>query len=203
MLDRRQTMRGEKKDEKDVASSEGSKFNVATELTSIKTMLQGIATDIIGVKASLDCLQATVQQLGGRVTKAETRIANLENGCCAREKTVGQVEKTVEQLQERVNYLEDAGCCNNVRIVGVENSEAVNMESLVCTLLKESLGMNVDGGFVIERAHSPKPNTDVGFDRHIPVKFLRFSAREAVLCIAWERGYTDWKGQRIYFRQDY
>lgn len=74
-------MQGEKKDEKDEASSEGSQFDVATELTSIKTMLQGIATDITGVKASLDCLQATVQRLGGGVTEAETRIYNLEDGC--------------------------------------------------------------------------------------------------------------------------
>lgn len=93
-------MRGEKKDEKDVASSEGFQFDVATVITSIETMLQGIATDITGVKASLDCLQATVQQLGGRVTEAETRISNLEDGCYTREKTVGQVGKTVERLQE-------------------------------------------------------------------------------------------------------
>lgn len=66
---------------KDVASSEGSQFDVATELTSIKTMLQGIATDITAVKASLDCLQATVQQLGGGVTEAETQTSNLADGC--------------------------------------------------------------------------------------------------------------------------
>lgn len=96
MPDRSQIVRGEKKDEKDVASTEGSQFDVATELTSIKTMLQGSATEITGVKAIL------------------------------------------------------------------ENSEAVNMESLVRTLLKESLGMNIDGGFEIERAHrcGPKPNTE-------------------------------------------
>lgn len=47
--------------------------------------------------------------------------------------------------------MEDSGRRNNVRIVGVvENSEAVNMKSLVCTLLKESLGMNVDRDFEIE-----------------------------------------------------
>lgn len=52
------------------------------------------------------------------------------------------------------DYLEDAGRHNNGHIVVVvENSEAVNMESLVRILLKESLGMNVTGGFEIERAH--------------------------------------------------
>lgn len=109
----------------------------------------------------------------------------------------------MEQLQERVNYLEDAGCRNNVRIVGiVENSEEVNMESLVRTLLKENLGMNFDEGFEIERAPrcGPKPNTDVGFSRHILVKFLWFSARQAVLRTAREKGCAEWKGQLLQAR---
>lgn len=204
MPDKKQTTRGEKKDGKEVAPSE-EQASVATELASIKTMLQDIATDIGGVKTSLDCLQTTVQQLGGRITEAETRISNLEDGCYAREKTVSQVGKTVEQLQERVNYLEDAGRRNNVRIVGVvENSETGDMETFVCTLLEGCLGMDVGRGFEIERAHrcGPKPNTDARFSRHILVKFLRFSAREAVLRAAREKGNTEWKGQRIYFNQD-
>uniref|UniRef100_A0A668AJF4 L1 transposable element RRM domain-containing protein n=1 Tax=Myripristis murdjan TaxID=586833 RepID=A0A668AJF4_9TELE len=154
---------------------------------------------------SLACLQTTVQQLGGRLTEAETRISNLEDGCCTREKTLGQVGKTVEPLKERVNYLEDAGRRNNVRIVGVkENSEAGDMEKFVRTLLEECLDMEADGGFEIERAHrcGPKPNADAKFSWHILVKFLRFSAREAVLCTAREKGYTEWKGQRIFFSQD-
>uniref|UniRef100_A0A667X5S7 L1 transposable element RRM domain-containing protein n=1 Tax=Myripristis murdjan TaxID=586833 RepID=A0A667X5S7_9TELE len=38
-------------------------------------------------------------------------------------------------------------------------------------------------------------------NRHILVKFLRFSAREVVLRTARKKGYTEWKGQRI-FSQD-
>lgn len=205
MPDRKLAARGERKDVKEAASEEQPQAEVATELVSIKTMLQGIASDIGEVKGSLGCLQTTVQQLGGRITEAETRISNLEDGCCTREKTLGQVGKTVEQLQERVNYLEDAGRRNNVRIVGVvENSEAGDMEKFVHTLLERCLGMNADEGFEIERAHrcGPKPNTDARFSRHILVKFLQFSAREAVLRAAREKGNTEWEGQRIYFSQD-
>ena len=102
--------------------------------------------------------------------------------------------------------MEDTGRRNNVRIIGVvENSETVDMETFVRTLLEGCLGMDVGRGLEIERAHrcGPKPNTDARFSRHILVKFLRFSAREAVLCAARKKGNTKWKGQRIYFSQTY
>lgn len=116
-----------------------------------------------------------------------------------------KIQQSIKFTLETESHVGCCPVCKNVRVVSVaQNSEAVKMESLVRTLLKENLGMNVDGVFEIERAHrcGPKPNTDAGFSRHILVKFLWFSAREAVLRTAQEKGCAEWKGQRIYFRQD-
>lgn len=93
------------------------------------------------------------------------------------------------QLQERVTYLEGAGFCDNVCIVGVlENSEKRDMNAFVPILLKEGLGLDIIGDFEIQQVHrcGPKPYSEASYRQHILRKFLRFSVRELVLRAAQE-----------------
>ena len=175
--------------------------DTAAELSSIKTLLQSIASDMSGLKAGMDAVQSTVETLGHRVTEAETRISTLEDKDEVRETAVSTAMRTVTQLQERVIYLEDAGRRNNVRIVGIkEGDEGRDMQGFVQKLISETLDVGLTQDFEIERSH--RTGQRGGRDRHILVRFLRFTAREAVLRAAREKGRVTWKDRPVSFFQD-
>ncbi|XP_049892841.1 F-actin-monooxygenase MICAL3-like [Epinephelus moara] len=171
-------------------------IDTAAELASIKTLLQTIASDMSGLKAGMDAVQTTVETLGHRVTEAETRISALEDKDEVRETAVNTAMRTVTQLQERVIYLEDAGRRNNVRIVGIEEgAEGRDIQGFVQKLISETLDVELTQDFEIERSH--RTGQRGGRDRHILVRFLRFTAREAVLRAAREKGRATWKEEEF------
>lgn len=59
-------------------SSPKEKENMATELTSIRTILGILAKDLKEVKNGIESLNETVNNLGGRITEAEDRISRLK-----------------------------------------------------------------------------------------------------------------------------
>ncbi|KAI3374380.1 hypothetical protein L3Q82_006205 [Scortum barcoo] len=103
-----------------VATPGPSQKDTGAEITAIKALLQGITSDMSGLKSGMDAVQTAVDKLGARVTEAETQISALEDHGQNLDVAVGTAAKTIAQLQEKVTYFEDAGCRNNVRIVGIE-----------------------------------------------------------------------------------
>ncbi|KAK1897041.1 LINE-1 retrotransposable element ORF1 protein [Dissostichus eleginoides] len=153
-----------------------------SELASINSLLRGIAADVSNVKMGLEVLQSTVERLGGRMSEAEARISNLEDVSNSRGASIDSTAAHVKKLQDKVTYLEDAGRRNNVRITGIsENAEKQDLHGFVLSIFAEKLDLEVDMGFELERAHRVGPKKDDGRSRHILVRLLRFSAREAVL----------------------
>ena len=174
-----------------------------SELASIKSLLQGIAADVSSMKTGLETLQTTVEKLGARMSEAETRISDLEDVSNSRGASIDSAILNLKKLQDKVTYLEDAGRRNNVRVTGIpENAERQDLSGFVLTILTEKLGLDVDSGFELERAHRVGPRRDDGRSRHVLVRFLRFSAREAVLRAARDKRRVEWQGNRIFFFQD-
>ena len=67
-------------------------------------------------------------------------------------------------------------------------------------MLAEKLELDVDAGFELERVHCPM--RDNNCSRHVLARFLRFSAREAVLRVVRKKRRVEWQGNRIFFFQD-
>uniref|UniRef100_A0A3B5B3W5 L1 transposable element RRM domain-containing protein n=1 Tax=Stegastes partitus TaxID=144197 RepID=A0A3B5B3W5_9TELE len=154
-----------------------------------------------GLKTGMDTVQTTLETLGHRVNEAETRISTLEDKDGARETAMNTAMRNLTQLQERVTYLEDAGRRNNVRIVGIEEgAEGNDVHGFVQKLISKTLDVELTQDFEIERSH--RTGQRGGRDRHILVRFLRFTAREAVLRAAREKGRATWKGKPVSFFQD-
>ncbi|KAI4803188.1 hypothetical protein KUCAC02_006744 [Chaenocephalus aceratus] len=175
-----------------------------SELASINSFLRGIAADVSSVKMGLEVLQTTVEKLGGRMSEAEARMSNLEDDSNSRGASIdATAAQGVKKLQDKVTYLEDAGRRNNVRITGIpENAEKQDLHGFVLSIFAEKLDLEVDMGFELERAHRVGPKKDDGRSRHILVRLLRFSAREAVLRAARDKRIVEWQGNRISFFQD-
>lgn len=176
--------------------------NTASELAGIKNLLHGIAADVSSMKTGLEKLQTTVEQLGARVTEAETRISDLEDASNSRGASIDSAISNLKKLQDKVTYLEDASRRNNVRVTGIpENAEKQDLRGFMLHLLAEGLELDVDAGFELEQVHRVGPMRDDSRSRHVLARFLRFSAREAVLRAARERR-VEWQGNRISFFQD-
>ncbi|KAM3607870.1 uncharacterized protein V6R79_015464 [Siganus canaliculatus] len=173
-----------------------------SELAGIKELLQGIAADVSSMKAGLETLQATVEKLGTRMEEAENRISDLEDVSNSRNAALNSAMINLKKLQDKVTYLDDAGRRNNVRVTGIaENAEKQDLAGFVLTLLAEQLEIDINEGFELERIHRVGPRRE-DRNRHILVRFLRFSAREAVLRAARRKGRVEWQGKRISFFQD-
>lgn len=111
------------------------------------------------------------------------------------------VEKKMEVLWDRIQMLENHSKRNNVRLLGLKETYGTNgtMEECVKKMLRDGLGLDVEGEFEIERAHralAPVPNEDQP-PRPVLVRFLRQSAREKVLkAVRIKRG-LEWEGARL------
>lgn len=174
-----------------------------SELANITSLLHTIAADVSSVKTSVEALQITVEKLGTRMAEAETRISDLEDANKKVQNTLGPAVSNIKKLQEKVTYLEDAGRRNNVRVTGIpENAEKPDLNRFVLALLADVLDLNVDSGFELERAHRVGPERADVRNRHILIRFLRFSSREAVLRAAREKRRVEWRGNKISFYQD-
>ncbi|KAJ4930553.1 hypothetical protein JOQ06_024862 [Pogonophryne albipinna] len=152
--------------------------DTTSELASINSLLKGIAADVSSVKMGLEVLQSTVEKLGGRMSEAEARISNLEDVSNSRGASIDATAAHVKKLQDK------------------------DLHGFVLSIFTEKLDMEVDMGFELERAHRVGPKKDYGRSRHILVRLLRFSAREAVLRAARDKRRVEWQGKRISFFQD-
>lgn len=165
-----------------------------SELASIESLLQGIAADVSSMKTCLETLQTTVEKLGARMSEAETRISDLEDASNSRGASIDSAISNLKKLKDKVTYLEDAGRRNNVHVTGIpENAEKQDLSGFVLTILAEKLGLDVDSGFELERAHRVGPRWDDG-------RFLRCSAREAVLRAVHKKRRVEWQGNSISFQ---
>lgn len=189
----------ESKMEEETATSDSTK----AKLASIKHLLKGIATDVNSMKMGMEKLQATVESLGSRMSEAETRISDLEDANNSREVSIGSALSSLKALQDKVTYLEDYSRRNNVRVMGIpEKAEGSDLRGFVLGVLTEQLELDVNAGFEIERVHRVGQNADNGRNRHVLIRFLRFSAREAVLAAARDKEAVEWEGKKLSFFQD-
>ena len=97
--------------------------------------------------------------------------------------------------------LENHSKINNVRVLELKETYGTNgtMEECVKKMLRDGLGVDVEGEFEIERAHralAPVPNEN---PPPIPVliRFLRQAARENVLKAVREKRGLEWEGLRL------
>lgn len=188
----------ESKMEEDAATADNTK----AEFASIKNLLKGIAADVNSLKTGMEKLQSTVESLGSRMTDAETRISDLEDANNSRETSMDYALSSLKALQDKVTYLEDYSRLNNVRVMGIpEKAEGGDMMGFVLGLLSVQLGLDVDIGFEIERVHRVG-QAEEGRTRHVLIRFLRFSAREAVLAAAREKEEVKWDDKKLSFFQD-
>lgn len=188
----------ESKMEEDAATADNTK----AEFASIKNLLKGIAADVNSLKTGMEKLQSTVESLGSRMTDAETRISDLEDANNSRETSMDYALSSLKALQDKVTYLEDYSRLNNVRVMGIpEKAEGGDMMGFVLGLLSEQLGLDVNIGFEIERVHRVG-QAEEGRTRHVLIRFLRFSAREAVLAAAREKEEVKWDDKKLSFFQD-
>lgn len=101
----------------------------------------------------MDAAQTTVEKLGSRMANPEARISVLED---EGQKNAGMSEAiaaTVNQLQQKVAYLGDAGRCNNVHIVCVEEgAEGNDLNTFVRKCISQILNMDATKDFEIESA---------------------------------------------------
>ena len=156
--------------------------NMASELASIKNLQHGIAADVSSMQTGLEKLQTIVEQLGVRVTEAETRFSDLEDASNSLGASIDSAISNLKKLQDKVTYLEDASRRNNVRVAGIpKNTEKQDLRGFMLHLLAEGLELDMDAGFELERVHRVGPMRDDSRSRHVLARFLKFSAREAVL----------------------
>lgn len=188
----------ESKMEEDAATPGDTK----AELASIKDLLRGIAADVNSMKTGMEKLQSTVESLGSRMSEAETRISDLEDANNSREASIDSAVSSLKALQDKVTYLEDYSRRNNVRVMGIpEKTEGEDLRRFVLGILSEQLGLDVNTGLEIERVHRVGQSGDAR-TRHVLIRFLRFSAREAVLAAAREKGTVKWEDKKLSFFQD-
>lgn len=189
----------ESKMDEETATSDDTK----TELASIKNLLKGIAADVNSMKTGMEKLQTTVESLGSRMSEAETRISDLEDANNGRGASIDSALSSLKALQDKVTYLEDYSRRNNVRVMGIpEKAEGNDLRGFVLDILTEQLELDMNVGFEIERVHRVGQSADKGRSRHVLIRFLRFSAREAVLAAARGKEAVVWEGKKLSFFQD-
>lgn len=175
--------------------------NMFAEISKISTTLQGVAADILTIKETTNELKNTVSGMEVRLEEAEGRISHLED-TTERLVTSGEHgERRMEVLWDRIQMLENHSKRNNVRLLGLKETYGTNgtMESCVKKMLRDGLGVDVDGEFEIERAHrvlAPIPNEDQP-PRPVLIRFLRQSAREKVLKAVREKRGMEWEGAKL------
>lgn len=81
-----------------------------------------------------------------------------------------------------------------------EGTEGSDIQGFLQKLISETLDVELTHDFEIERSH--RTGQRGGRDRHILVRFMRFTAREVVLHVAREKGKATWKGKPVSFFQE-
>ncbi|KAE8280189.1 hypothetical protein D5F01_LYC22332 [Larimichthys crocea] len=104
--------------------------------------------------------------------------------------------KCIQMLEKQENSKR-----NNVRLLGLKETYRTNgtMEECVKKILRDSLGLDVEGEFEIERVHralAPIPNEDQP-PRPVLVRFIRQSVKEKVLKAVRTKQGLEWERVRL------
>ena len=165
-------------------------------------------------KLSLTKLETTIQELKGeittlknRTTETESRISAAEDKGLRHERAIRYLMHRELDLTTRYEDLQNRLRRNNMRIYRVaEKSEGKDMKQFVKELIKEVLQPMPDVNLQFERAHRAlraKSSDPDAAPRSIIVKFLDFTAKEAVLKQAWSQKQMLYNEQPIFFDHDY
>lgn len=95
---------------------------------------------------------------------------------------------------------------NNIRVYVIpEEAEGKETVPFLIEFFRTTLELKEDVEIKLERAHrvlAPKPKTTAP-PRSIMVRFLDFSMKQVVLQQAWKQRDVTFRGQRVYYDQDY
>lgn len=183
------------------AGKPASLDDMFAEISKMSTTLQGVAADILSIKETTDKLNNTMEGIQVRLGEAEGRVSRLEDTTDRLASRGDSAEKRIEVLWDRVQMLENHSKRNNVRLLGLKESYGTNgtIEDCVGKMLRDGLGVDVDGEFEIERAHralAPIPSENQP-PRPVLIRFLRQSAREKVLKAVRAKRGLQWEGQSL------
>jgi len=151
-------------------SSPQDTTTVMTELKGIKNILMSLAAEVSGVKRGLEAVNETVKSLGCRITEAESRISKLKDEVAKRAPVVKDLERQKHILKEKITALEGFSRRQNIHIAGVkEGMEGRDWDGFMKTLLSETLNINVDDWYEVERIHPGSGRPRQAKTHHCPV----------------------------------
>lgn len=124
------------------------------EITKMSATLQGVAADILTIKVTTTVLKNAVNNIHERLEEMEVRVSILEDTSDRLVNGNDDCDKKVEVLLNHLEELENHSKRNNVRLVGLRETYGTNgtMELCVRNILREGLGVDVDGEFEVESA---------------------------------------------------
>lgn len=136
-----------------------------------------------------------------RLGEAEGWISLLEDTTDRLVNDGEHAEKKMEAQWYRLQMLENHSKRNNVRLLGLKETYGTNgtMEACVKKMLRDALGLEVEGEFEIQRAHRaliPVLNKDQP-PRLVLIRFLPQSVSEKVLKVVRTIQGLQWEGQRL------
>ncbi|KAJ1189027.1 hypothetical protein NDU88_005780 [Pleurodeles waltl] len=133
----------------------------------------------------MDRMTKCMDKHGERLDQSERRVSEVEDGHTELATGHAKLKKELNSLRLKVDDLEARSRRNNLHIVGVAESNAIdNMEGFIERLLVQLLGHTTFSDlFVVDRAHRslatrPPPGTPL---RPNIVRMLNYRARDATL----------------------
>lgn len=165
-------------------------------------------------KLSLTKLESSMQDLKGELVRLEKRTTEVEDRISAAEDNGGRHERAIRyllhremDLTARCEDLQNRSRRNNMRIYRVpEGSEGADVAEFVKELLQAVLQPMPEVNLQMERAHrslTAKPRNPDAAPRSLIVRFVDYSAKDAILRQAWSQRQIVYKAIPIYFDHDY
>uniref|UniRef100_A0A3Q2D0X9 L1 transposable element RRM domain-containing protein n=1 Tax=Cyprinodon variegatus TaxID=28743 RepID=A0A3Q2D0X9_CYPVA len=139
------------------------------------------------IQHSLTKIEQSMSTLAEQVQEMETRIGANEDNLSNAQARILKMEKEITFLKEKSDDLENRSRRSNVKIINIpEKSEGTDMIGYVERLIPRLLGEeHFQTLATIERAHRLGRASER--TRPILVKFLNFTDKDKVLCLAREK----------------
>ncbi|KAJ1130048.1 hypothetical protein NDU88_008404 [Pleurodeles waltl] len=189
----------------DVAS--GDEQDLRQILVAMQHSLTQIDGKIDSLSYRMDRMTDRLDKHAERLDQSDRRVSEVENGQTELATSQVKLNKELSSLRLKVDDLEARSRRNNLRIVGIAESTAIdNMEGFIEQLLVQLLGRATFSDlFVVERAHRslvahPPPGAS---PRPIITELLNYRYRDAALRRARELKTLQYEGMTVSLYADF
>ena len=142
---------------KELISTQERAFRQTVEMfaTNMKEDINSIRKTVDDLKCSLNFSQRDIDDIKFKLYKAEEKVFNAEEA-------IFNTKRGIDELYDQQEYLENHSRRNNIKVLGIQESEGgetwEESEKLVKDAIKEHL--KIEDDLLIERAHrvgKPRP----------------------------------------------